>query len=73
MNDWVLPDGEHRHMSWTLTVFLNEIDPNSDITEQRMMEESLWESKAELDSTFENANGIIYTLSTWGKRTVRDC
>lgn len=37
-----------------------------DITEQRLTEERLRKSEAELRTIFENANGIIYTLSPEG-------
>ncbi|MEQ8174123.1 MAG: HD domain-containing phosphohydrolase [Syntrophomonadaceae bacterium] len=37
-----------------------------DITEQRLTEEKLRKSEAELRTIFENANGIIYTLSPEG-------
>ncbi|HWP97437.1 MAG TPA: PAS domain S-box protein [Syntrophomonadaceae bacterium] len=40
---------------------------SKDITRQRIIEERLRESEAELRTIFENANGIIYTLSTEGK------
>lgn len=72
--EWTTPAGEYRYISWTITLFWDEdglisyaICIGSDITEQRIIEESLRESKAELRSIFENINGIIYTLSPEGK------
>jgi len=71
---WVFPDGERRYIKWTLSVFPAQADLDTcavgigeDITEQIILEETLRESQAGLNSIMENANGIIYTLSPEGE------
>jgi PAS domain S-box-containing protein len=71
---WITRDGRRRRISWIVTFLSNEegeaqyaIGTGTDITRQRIMEERLQKSEAELQSIFENANGIIYTLSPEGK------
>ena|GEM_PF-308730 len=72
-NHWITKDGKRRLISWTITGLVDEkgqishaIGTGIDITDQRIMEERLRESEAKLRSIYENANGIIYTLSTDG-------
>jgi len=74
INGWVFPDGERRYINWTITFFPDQVDFDAcaigigiDITEQLILEESLRESQAGLSNIFENADGIIYTLSPEGK------
>lgn len=72
-NHWITKDGERRLISWTITGLFDEkgqshhaIGTGVDITDQRTMEERLRESEAKLRSIYENASGIIFTISTQG-------
>ena len=75
-NCWVTKDGDRRFISWTITYLFDEtgtgthaIGTGIDITDQRIMEERLRQSEAKLRSIYENADGIIFTLSNEGKLT----
>ena len=72
-NYWLTKDGKRRLISWTITYIYDEqgsgthsIGTGVDITDQRIMEERLRESEAKLRSIYENANGIIFTISQEG-------
>lgn len=71
---WISKSGERRRISWTTRLIYNEnntlvyiIRIGKDMTQQRIMKKRLRQSEAELHSIFENANGIIYTLSSEGR------
>jgi PAS domain S-box-containing protein len=75
-NQWLTKDGKRRLISWTITFLVDEhgttnyvIGSGIDITRQRIMEERLRSSEAELRIIFENINGIIYSLSPEEKFT----
>ncbi|HWP95572.1 MAG TPA: PAS domain S-box protein [Syntrophomonadaceae bacterium] len=72
-NYWITKDGKRRLIGWTITGLFDEKGQNYhaigmgiDITEQRITEERLRESEAKLRSIYENANGIIFTISQEG-------
>ncbi|MEN6350002.1 MAG: PAS domain S-box protein [Syntrophomonas sp.] len=73
-NYWVTRDGERRLISWSNSFLVDEnnaaayiISTGNDITRQRATEERLFESEAQLRVIYENAHGIIYTLTAEGK------
>ncbi|MDD3364638.1 MAG: PAS domain S-box protein [Syntrophomonas sp.] len=75
-NHWLTKDGKYRLISWNITSLFDKegssnyfIGTGTDITRQRIIEERLRESEAELRSIFENTNGIIYAVSNDGKFT----
>ncbi|PKM77900.1 MAG: hypothetical protein CVU90_04075 [Firmicutes bacterium HGW-Firmicutes-15] len=72
-NHWVTINGKYRLINWTLTFLVNEkgsttyvIGSGTDITQQRIMEDRLRNSEAELRIIMENVNGVIYALSSEG-------
>lgn len=72
-NHWVSQDGERVIINWTIR-YLFDIDGSvyvinigDDVSRQRKVEERLHKSEAELNTIFQNADGIIYTLSNEGK------
>lgn len=73
-NYWLTKDGKRRLISWTITHIINEhglgthaIATGIDITDHRMMEERLRKNEAELRVIMENANGMVYSMSTEGR------
>lgn len=75
-NCWVTKEGKRRLISWTIThigdqdgLGTHAIGTGTDITDQRLMEERLRKSEAELRVIMENANGMVYSISPNGRFT----
>ncbi len=70
---WLTKDGNRRLISWTITFLWEEdsvayiIGTGTDVTDQRIMEERLRKSEAEMRSLVQNSNGMIYAMSLEGK------
>lgn len=70
---WLTKDGDRRLIRWTITFLWDEgstpyiIGTGTDVTDQRIMEDRLRKSEAEMRSLLQNASGIIYTMSPEGR------